>query len=78
MSSSCLVVAATSSLVGGGLPGPLLLIPQNQRRHLLSRLGAGDWTSGRNGNYTVSLKGVSSPSFPGHSLKRALPSITTA
>lgn len=78
MSSSLLSVAASSSLVGGGLPGPLLPIPQNQSRHRRSRLGAGDWTSGRSGNYRVSLKGVSFPSFPGHSLEPALPSITTA
>lgn len=78
MSSSCLVVAATSSVVGGGLPDPLLLIPQNQSRHWRSRPGAGDWTSGRNGEDTASLKGVSSPNFPDALPGYALPSIPIA
>lgn len=77
MSSSRLVVAATSSLVGGGLPDPLLLIPQNQSRHRRSRLGAGGWMSGRNGEATV-WRELAPLVNPGHLLGCASPSNATA
>lgn len=77
ISSSRLDVGAASSVAAGGLPDPLLLIPQNQSRHWRSKPGAGGWTSGRNREYRVSYKAVGFPGCSGHSPGRALPSIPT-